>query len=69
MTVVIDRTQEQVLRHPEKAHRPDTPTLRKPDWIRVKAPGSKEYSITKDIVRAHSLTTVCAEAGCPNIGA
>jgi lipoic acid synthetase len=68
MTVVIDRTQEQALRHPEKAHRPDTPTLRKPDWIRVKAPGSKEYSITKDIVRAHNLTTVCEEAGCPNIG-
>jgi lipoyl synthase len=28
-------------RHPEKAHRPDTPVLRKPDWIRVKAPTSR----------------------------
>jgi len=68
MTVVIDRTQEQALRHPEKAHRPDTPTLRKPDWIRVKAPVSREYAVTKSIVREHNLTTVCEEAGCPNIG-
>jgi lipoic acid synthetase len=55
-------------RHPEKAHRPDTPLLRKPDWIRVKAPGSARYLETKAIVRAHSLHTVCEEAGCPNIG-
>jgi lipoic acid synthetase len=65
MTVVIDKNQ---LRHPEKAHRPDTPTLRKPEWIRVKAPVSKEYAVTKSIVREHNLTTVCEEAGCPNIG-
>ncbi|HEY7977825.1 MAG TPA: lipoyl synthase [Rhizomicrobium sp.] len=65
MTVVIDKNQ---LRHPEKAHRPDTPTLRKPEWIRVKAPVSKEYAVTKAIVREHKLTTVCEEAGCPNIG-
>ncbi|HSC61353.1 MAG TPA: lipoyl synthase, partial [Rhizomicrobium sp.] len=65
MTVVIDKTQ---LRHPEKAHRPDTPTLRKPEWIRVKAPVSKEYAVTKSIVREHNLKTVCEEAGCPNIG-
>jgi len=55
-------------RHPEKAHRPDTPLLRKPSWIRVKAPGSAVYSETKKIVREHGLVTVCEEAGCPNIG-
>jgi lipoic acid synthetase len=55
-------------RHPEKAHRPDAPRLKKPDWIRVKAPVSKGYSETRDIVRAHGLTTVCEEASCPNIG-
>jgi lipoic acid synthetase len=65
MTVVIDKNQ---LRHPEKAHRPDTPTLRKPEWIRVKAPVSKEYAVTKSIIREHNLKTVCEEAGCPNIG-
>jgi lipoic acid synthetase len=55
-------------RHPEKAHRPDTPMLRKPDWIRVKAPVSKGYRDTQAIVRANGLHTVCEEAGCPNIG-
>ncbi len=55
-------------RHPEKAQRPDTPLLRKPDWIRVRAPTSAEYSETRRIVREHGLTTVCEEAGCPNIG-
>jgi len=55
-------------RHPEKANRPDTPVLRKPEWIRVKAPGSPVYTETKRIVRDNSLVTVCEEAGCPNIG-
>jgi len=55
-------------RHPEKAHRPDQPSLRKPDWIRVKAPVSPGYVATAQIVRANGLHTVCEEAGCPNIG-
>jgi lipoic acid synthetase len=55
-------------RHPEKAHRPDQPSLRKPDWIRVKAPVSPGYIETQKIVRANGLHTVCEEAGCPNIG-
>ena len=55
-------------RHPEKAQKPDSPVLRKPNWIRVKAPGSAAYGETKRIVREHGLHTVCEEAGCPNIG-
>jgi lipoic acid synthetase len=55
-------------RHPEKAHKPDTPILKKPEWIRVKAPGSPVYAETQKIVRANKLVTVCEEAGCPNIG-
>jgi lipoyl synthase len=55
-------------RHPEKAHRPDQPVARKPDWIRVKAPGSPAWRDTATIVQAHRLVTVCQEAGCPNIG-
>jgi len=59
-------------RHPEKAHKPDSDILRKPDWIRVKAPGtglgSEVYKETKAIVTANNLVTVCQEAGCPNIG-
>jgi lipoic acid synthetase len=67
MTVVLDHTAGRP-RHPEKAHRPDTPVQRKPDWIRVKAPVSRGYTETQAIVRANGLHTVCEEAGCPNIG-
>jgi lipoic acid synthetase len=42
--------------------------LRKPDWIRVKAPVSPGYVETQRIVRANGMHTVCEEAGCPNIG-
>ncbi len=70
MVVVIDTLDSRGSRprHPEKANRPDAPILRKPDWIRVKAPGSPVYRETTDIVRQHGLVTVCEEAGCPNIG-
>jgi lipoic acid synthetase len=69
MVVVIDNVQgPQRPRHPEKAHRPDQPVLKKPDWIRVKAPVSRGYVETQRIVRANGLHTVCEEAGCPNIG-
>jgi len=68
MVTVLDSTEKQRPRHPEKAHKPDTPILRKPDWIRVKAPGSPVYNETRNIVREHGLVTVCEEAGCPNIG-
>jgi lipoyl synthase len=67
MTVVVDHTSGRP-RHPEKAHRPDSPVVRKPDWIRVRAPVSKGYLATHAIVREHGLHTVCEEAGCPNIG-
>ncbi len=66
MVTVLDRTARP--RHPEKAHKPDTPLVRKPDWIRVKAPGSPAYHETVKIVRDSKLVTVCEEASCPNIG-
>jgi len=70
MAVLIDNLTDPAgrPRHPEKAHRPDQPALRKPDWIRVKAPVSPGYLDTQRIVRANGLHTVCEEAGCPNIG-
>src|ERR1700687_4831812 len=70
MDVVIDTVpgKSGSPRHPEKAHRPDRPSLRKPDWIRVKAPVSPGYVATARIMRANGLHTVCEEAGCPNIG-
>lgn len=56
------------IRHPEKANRPETEVLRKPAWIRVKAPTSKGYAATRKIVKDKGLVTVCEEAACPNIG-
>ena len=41
---------------------------RKPDWIRVKAPVSKGYNETRQLMRDLNLNTVCEEAACPNIG-
>ncbi|MXO58874.1 lipoyl synthase [Altererythrobacter salegens] len=41
---------------------------RKPDWIRVKAPVSKDYHETRQLMRDLNLNTVCEEAACPNIG-
>ncbi len=55
-------------RHPEKLHRPDNPGLRKPDWIRVRAPQHPVYHETRALMREHGLVTVCEEAACPNIG-
>jgi lipoic acid synthetase len=55
-------------RHPEKAKNPDSPSPRKPDWIRVKAPNSEEYFKTRSLMRELDLVTVCEEAACPNIG-
>jgi lipoic acid synthetase len=69
MAVVLDLLDNDSRpRHPEKAHRPDQPMLRKPDWIRVKAPGSPGWRDTQAIVKENKLVTVCEEAGCPNIG-
>jgi lipoic acid synthetase len=68
MALVLDLVNNPRPRHPEKAKRPDQPLLRKPDWIRVKAPGSPQWAATDRIVKEHKLVTVCEEAGCPNIG-
>ena len=68
MTVLIDTNKKPRPRHPEKANRPDTEVLRKPKWIRVKAPTSKGFAETRKIVKEKGLVTVCEEAACPNIG-
>jgi lipoyl synthase len=69
MPVVLDLLKNDIRpRHPEKEHRPDQPMLRKPPWIRVKAPGSPQWRETQAIVKENGLVTVCEEAGCPNIG-
>jgi lipoyl synthase len=44
------------------------PRVPKPDWLKVKAPGSPSYLRLKSIMRELNLHTVCEEARCPNIG-
>ncbi len=55
-------------RHPEKLDRPASPPRRKPEWLRVRAPMSREYEETRALMRRLNLHTVCEEAACPNIG-
>lgn len=61
---LLDKTK----RHPEKQKNPDRPMGKKPAWIRVKAPQGENYGKTRSVVHSLKLTTVCEEAGCPNIG-
>ena len=67
-----DATQKQkafdkVSRIPVKVEHSET--LRKPEWIRVRAASSSsQFTEIKKILREHNLFTVCEEASCPNIG-
>lgn len=63
-TELLDRAK----RHPEKQKNADRPMGKKPSWIRVKAGQGATYKETLDTVKGLGLTTVCEEAGCPNIG-
>jgi lipoic acid synthetase len=47
---------------------PATPPLRRPDYIRVRAPGGEGYEHIQELMRSKSLHTVCEEANCPNLG-
>ena len=70
MVVLVDTVSATQVRprHPEKVNRPDALSPPKPDWIRVRAPNSRGYADTRNIVKENGLVTVCEEAGCPNIG-
>lgn len=41
---------------------------RKPDWLKIKLSGGKEYSEVKQIVEENKLHTICRSGNCPNIG-
>ncbi len=47
---------------------PSQPRLPKPEWLKVRAPGSPSYLRLKELMRGLNLHTVCEEAQCPNIG-
>ena len=46
----------------------ELPRVPKPDWLKVRAPGSENYHRLKGLMRGLGLHTVCEEANCPNIG-
>jgi len=51
--------------NPEKM---DTTPLRRPDWIKVRAPSGETYAWLKELMQRKELHTVCEEANCPNMG-
>ena len=53
------------IRHPEKINRKSNPLLRKPEWIRVKAPISNSFKLTKKILDQNKVVTVCEEIAAP----
>ncbi|MEK9886234.1 MAG: lipoyl synthase, partial [Pelagibacteraceae bacterium] len=57
-----------MIRHPEKQKNFNPTTLKKPNWIKVRAPNSTEYQDTLNLIQKYKLNTVCQEAACPNIG-
>jgi lipoyl synthase len=49
-------------------HRAEPLPLRKPSWLKVKAPGGPNYMRLKHLMRELDLHSVCEEAHCPNVG-
>ncbi len=45
-----------------------TKVYRRPEWLKVRAPGGETYAQLKSMMRSKTLHTVCEEARCPNIG-
>lgn len=64
MTTTVDLNKIEVRQRNAATPRPQ----RRPDWIKVRAPGGEQYDFLKDLMRSKSLHTVCEEAMCPNIG-
>jgi lipoic acid synthetase len=61
------RGRDKVSRIPVKVETGETP-LRKPSWIRAKAPVGPGVARIKRLLRETKLSTVCEEAQCPNLG-
>lgn len=45
----------------------EQPSARRPEWLKVRAPGGDDYARIKSMMRSKALHTVCEEARCPNI--
>ena len=56
------------VRHPEKQKNISTVSIKKPEWLKVRAPSSNNWKKVKNLMESKKLVTVCEEAACPNIG-
>ena len=56
------------IRHPEKQKNISSVSLKKPEWLKVRAPSSNNWKKVKNLMESKKLVTVCEEAACPNIG-
>ena len=56
------------IRHPEKQKNNSSISVKKPDWLKVRAPTSDNWREVKNLMKSKKLVTVCEEAACPNIG-
>ena len=56
------------IRHPEKQKNPSSYSVKKPEWLKVRAPSSDNWKKVKNLMDTKKLVTVCEEAACPNIG-
>ncbi len=54
--------------YPSEKGEPTTQIRRRPEWLKVRAPGGETYARLKSMMRSKTLHTVCEEARCPNIG-
>jgi lipoyl synthase len=63
---ITEPTRDRLIRPNELLEQPRP--LRRPDWIRVRAPAGESYERLKTLMRSKTLHTVCEEAMCPNIG-
>ncbi len=63
---ITEPTRDRIIRPDEIQSQPRP--QRRPEWIKVRAPGGETYEKLKDLMRAKTLHTVCEEAFCPNLG-
>ena len=61
--MTVKTTRERV-----KPEQIDTTPIRRPDWIKVRAPSGETYQQLQQLMRVKALHTVCEEAMCPNMG-
>ncbi|MBI4316133.1 MAG: lipoyl synthase, partial [Chloroflexi bacterium] len=61
---ITEPTRDRIIK-PEDIHTAPPP-MRRPDWLKVRAPSGETYEWLRGLMRSKTLHTVCEEAMCPN---